>query len=238
MIKCTQQEELERKEVVEATSVSRDLWVHGESAIISADSHDIWNFTPDFLAGNEIVPIDWPCKLARRNQSSVDIRYDTVNWRMFEGNLWIDSFPDRPFGEHLFLEDEPLIPTMASRFLGTLPHLPVQKLWFFWRVSAVIPEPNQWMLNNFCPRGYPPKFRSAVVEPDLFLTKGDFVVHLKLRSQARYRADEPPLDAIMMECYVSRPPNLTVDEMIADTYRWSECFESLKQAIDFLLAGE
>ena len=224
--------------MVEATSVSRDLWVHGESAIISADSHDIWSFTPDFLAGAEIVPGDWPCRWARRNQSSVDIRYDTVNWRMSEGNLWIDSFPNRPFGEHLYLEDEPLIPAMASGFLATLPHLPVQRLWFFWRVSAIIPAPNQWLLNNFFPRGGPPEFGPAAVEPDLYFTKGDLAFHLKLRSQARDREGEPSVDAIMLECYVYRGNNLTVGEMRAETYRRSEYLESLKQAIDFLLAGE
>ena len=224
--------------MVEAAFVPQDIWVHGESAIISADSHDIWSFTPNFLADAEVVPSDWPCRWARRNQSSVDIRYDHVNWRMFEGNLWIDSFPELPFGEHLFLDNEPLIPTMASRFLGTLPHLPVQRLWFRWLVSAVIPEPNQWMLNTFFPRGCPTEFSSAAVEPDLFLTKGAFVVHLKLRVQARYRPDELPVDAIMMECNVSRQSNLTVDEMLQDTYSWSEYFESLKESINFLLAGE
>jgi hypothetical protein len=105
-------------------------------------------------------------------------------------------------------------------------------------VSAVIPDPNQWMLNTFFPRGCPPEFRSAAVEPDLFLTKNDFVVHLKTRIQASYRRDEPPVDAIMMECYVSRQSNLTVDEMLEETYGWSAYFESLKQSIDFLLAGE
>ena len=42
----------------------------------------------------------------------------------------------------------------------------------------------------------------------------------------------------MMDCYVFRQSNLYVDEMLAETYRWSEYFESLKQAIEFLLAGE
>ena len=224
--------------MADATLDSQDLWVHGESAIISADSHDIWSFTPDMLAGAEIVPSDWPCRWARRNQSSVDIRYDAVNWRMFEGNLWTDGFPERPFGNQLYLEDEPLIPAMASRFLGTFEHLPVQRLWFFWRVSALIPEPTQWLSDNFCPRGCPPEFRVAAVEPDLFFAKDDLVVHLKLRSQARYRQDEPPRDSLMMDCYVFRQSNLYVDEMLAETYRWSEYFESLKQAIEFLLAGE
>ena len=39
-----------------------DLWVHEERAIISAESHDIWSFTPDFLVSNEIVPVDWVCR--------------------------------------------------------------------------------------------------------------------------------------------------------------------------------
>ena len=45
-------------ELDEAMTSTHDLWVHQESAIIGADSHDIWGFTPEFLLSNGIVRDD------------------------------------------------------------------------------------------------------------------------------------------------------------------------------------
>ena len=38
-----------------------ELWIHQESAVISAEFHDVWRFTPEFLLEEEIVSNSWAC---------------------------------------------------------------------------------------------------------------------------------------------------------------------------------
>ena len=113
------------------------LLVHQESAIIVAESHDVWSFTPEFLLANEIVSDDWSCRRATRRQDTMEIQYGPIRWYMTESNLWIDLHPGCSIEDRRSMEDENLVPTMAGIYLGKVPYCPVRSLWFYWRISVV-----------------------------------------------------------------------------------------------------
>ena len=212
------------------------LWLHQESAIISAESHDIWSFTPEFLLSNEIVSEEWDCTRATRNQDTVDIQFGPVNWRMTESNLWITSFPDCPLGEEVKAGLNSLIPAMARSFLVSVPYLPSRRFWYFWQISAVTDSPLQWMLDNFCPRGWPSELEVARLGTDLTFFKDEQAIQISIRNQSRQR-NQVARDSISFDCYVSRGSDLITDDMIEETERRTTWIRTIEQILDFLLNG-
>lgn len=212
------------------------LWIHQESAIISAESHDIWSFTPEFLLSNKIVSEEWDCTRATRDQNTVDIQFGPVNWRMTENNLWITSFPDCPLEEEVEAGLNSLIPVMARSFLVSVPYLPSRRFWYFWQISVVTDSPLQWMLDNFSPQGWPSEFEVAGLGTDLTLFKDDQVIQINIRNQSR-RRNQVSLDSISFDCYASCGSDLIADDMIEEPERRSTWLQTVEQILDFLLKG-
>ena len=75
-----------------AHNLTSDLWLHQESAILTADTHDVLSFTPEFLLVEGIVPESWLCSRASRAPDEAVIDYGPVNWHMTEDHLYINRF--------------------------------------------------------------------------------------------------------------------------------------------------
>ena len=210
-----------------------ELWIHQESAVISAQSHDIWSFSPEFLLSTEIVPNHWECSRASRTQSTVDIRYGPTNWRMTESHLWIDTWPDCPSGTSLHLEGDPITPLMARRFLESVPHLPSRRLWFFWQISALVPDPLRWLFDNFSPREWPPGFTAADLEIEFTLRKDNWAVQMTVKNDQMERNTESH-NSLVFDCFVSVPTDQAVRNMIPSTDSWTDRVLVVEQAIKHL----
>ena len=214
-----------------------DLWVHEERAIISAESHDIWSFTPEFLVSNEIVPTDWACRRVTQNQGTVDIQYGPINWRMNESSLWITISPDCPLGEGIQLDGSPIIPVMASKFLEAVPLLPSRRFWFSWQVSAISPNPRLWMSDNFLPSDWPSGLQPAISRIGFNLLEDNFVLQMNINIESRQRANQPVRELIVFDCHATQGLEQYVNDMVLATDHWTEWQGAVEQVINHLLEG-
>ena len=211
------------------------LWVHQESAIILADSHDVWSFTPEFLLANEIVPESWRCLRARRTGNSMEIQYGRIHWRMTEGDLWITHFPDCTIEGWHSTEDARLVPAMAERYLENVRHSPFSKLWLYWRLSVVNPNRNQWMLDNFLDKELQERFRITRMQPVLDFSIGDTEFQITVRTAPGQRQFENFEDSIVFDCYAYQAGEQDVDDMVLESARWSDRLNELEEALNHLL---
>ena len=211
-----------------------NIWVHEECAVISAESHDLWSFTPEFLMSKGIVEADWVCRRATRNQTTVEIQYGPTRWRMNQRDLWIHTVPDRELGESLQIEGNPLAPLMAHRFLGAVPHLPFRRLWFFWQVFVLSPDPLQWILDNFFPQDWTLGFEPTRLQPEFTLRRGDLVVRVAIKNQPMRPGGGDDQNSIVFECFVSAPRDQAVSSMTL-SHGWDEKIQIVEQVVRHLL---
>ena len=222
--------------MVEETEVTKVLWVHQESAVITADSYDVWSFTPEFLLSNEIVPGDWTCTQATRDIEEAVVQYGPVYWGMTERSLWITSYPSCPIEDESRLEGEHAIPDLVGRYLRAVPYLPVQNLWFFWRVAVINPQRYEWSLNNFLGKGWPTVVGSIErLQPTLDFVAEDILYRMTIdneQSRIRHRIDE---DTIIFECYALSRGGQSIGQILSEAPRLSDRLNTFKQAIIHLL---
>ena len=221
--------------MIDEMNRTKDLWVHQESAIIVAESHDVWSFTPEFLLVNEIVPSNWTCRRARRTGNSIDIQYGPVHWRMTENDLWITHFPDCPIEDRSNLADGRIVPTMAESYLGKVPYSPFRRLWCYWRISAIHPERHRWMLGKFLHHGLPEEFNLTGIQPSLYFTSESVAFQLTVRTDSIQRQFETVYDSIVFDCYAYGTEEQTVSDMVLETNHWIERRNSLERVIGHLL---
>jgi hypothetical protein len=222
--------------VVQETEVTQVLWVHQESAVIAADSYDVWSFTPEFLLSNEIVPGDWTCTQATRDMDEAVIQYGPVHWGMTERSLWITSYPDCPIEDESRLEGEHAVPNLVRRYLRAVPYLPAQNLWFFWRVEVANPQRHEWSLNNFFGKKWPTNLGSIdKLQPTLDFSVEDVLFRLIIdneQSRIRHNISE---ERIIFECYASNPEGRSIGQILSEAHRLSDRLNTFKQAINHLL---
>lgn len=216
-------------------TVSETLWVHQQAAIITAESHEIWSFTPDFLLANDIVPADWSCTQATRTQESVEIHLGPTNWQMTESQLWVSVSPDCPFDE----SPRPLMGSLfldpMNRFLQTIPYLPTRRLWFFWKISATDPEWRKWTADTFLRNDWPAELGTPMLQPSITARKDDITLRMTIRNQSVHRNGQPVPNSIVFDSYVYRHVDQTPADMISETQHWPERLAVLRQAIKHLL---
>lgn len=221
--------------MAEELSRSSGLWVHGESAIILAESHDVWSFTPEFLLVNEIVPDNWVCRRAVRTQDAMEIEYGPVHWYMTESNLWVDLYPDCSIEDWPSIEGGRLVPAMIESYLEKNSHFPFKGVWFYWRISVVNPDRHQWMLDNFLRKGWPEEFPVTRLQPLLTFSSGDVNFQITIRTDQAQRQYEVFQDSIIFDCYAYRIGVPTVSDAIEETEHWSERFHTLERALNHLV---
>ena len=211
------------------------VWVHQERAVISAQSHDIWNFTPEFLA-NEVCEEEWRCRRVTRTGDAVEIEHGPAHWRMTADELWITADPDCVIrGHNTGSLYEPLTPILAHNFLHAAPHTPVRYMWLFWQISAIRPSSQEWMMENFLPNGSPAELGSVRLQPRLTFSAENLITQVTVRNGPVHRDGEPFDNAVIFECFVGRAGEQTMDEMILNTQRWEEHLAMAEMAINHLL---
>ena len=214
-----------------------DLWIHQENAVISADSHDIWRFTPEFLVASKVVPDSWICRHATQSSDVATIQIGPVHWRMTREQLWITEYPNSPLSDVLEDANTPLIPAVASNFLEATPYLPSQMLWLSWQISAVNPDRDRWILENFLSKGWPSEFGTVVLQPQLTASLGDFIIQITVRNSSVRRQDEDPAEATIFDCFAWRGVNQSPGQMVSDLGQRTERLQLAERAIRQLLGN-
>lgn len=220
--------------MIQETDGAHGLWVHQESTIIGAESHDIWSFTPEFLLSNDIVPKDWVCTLATRSENGVTIQYGPIRWSMTENSLWITSYPDCPLEDESRFKDGHIIPVIAKRYLERVPFLPAQRMWLFWRLSVLNPMAREWMLDTFLSRGWPDGFQHSTVQPNLAFVVDDTLFQMSIKNEQSRLNDNTFEESIIFECFASNSDR-EIENMIIATDHLSARLNTLKEAINHLL---
>jgi hypothetical protein len=221
--------------VEEEITNDHKVWVHQERAVISAQSHDIWNFTPEFLA-NEVCEEEWRCRRVTRTGDAVEIEHGPAHWRMTADELWITADPDCVIrGHNTGSLYEPLTPILAHNFLNAAPYTPVRYMWLFWQISAIRPSSQEWMMENFLPNGSHAELGSVRLQPRLSFFAENRITQVTVRNDPVRRDSETFDNAVIFECFVSRGGEQTMDEMILNTQRWEEHLAMAEMAINHLL---
>ena len=220
-----------------AHSLTPDLWLHQESAILTADTHDIWSFTPEFLFVEEIVPESWLCSRASRAPDEAVIDYGPVNWRMTEDYLYINTFPDDPVARWLSLPDSMLIPNVARSYLQRVPFLPFQRVWFNWSVSVAKTDRLNQMMENILPSGWPNEFEIVEnqTQPLLQFKRENHHFRISIQNQTMERGGRTVNDLIVFNCLAFTTLDQTIDHAIAELDNWSVRWLTFQQAIQHLM---
>ena len=221
-----------------------ELWIHQESALITAEFHEVWRFTPEFLREEEIVSDLWACHRATRSSDEINIQYGPSHWSMTQNELWITEYPDKSLpidtetasgdGE----EDQTNIPVLAYNFLATMPSLPSRRLWFFWRISVINTDRTQWMLENFLNRKWPPEMGTIRLRPHLYVYLNDLLLDITIRNQTYQRRGENAPASTTFDCFVSSRRDMVVGDMLKETGNRSEWLRLLSKTILQLLRNE
>ena len=216
-------------------TTSQSLWTHQQSAVITAESHDMGSFTPEFLAANNIVDANWQCQRATRAQDSVDIQFGPTHWRMTDNQLWVSAFPDSPLAEGPESELALAIIDPTRRYLEATRYMPVRRLWFYWQISAIDPHREEWMADTFLRHEWPSQLGTPTIQPTLTSRKGEIVLRMIVQNQSTYRRGQWAADSIVFENYVYRDVDLNAPEMALETHQWFERRRVVLQAINHLL---
>ena len=220
--------------MVQEIDSAHSLWVHQESAVIGAESHDIWSFTPEFLLSNEIVPKDWKCTLATRGANDVTIQYGPLRWWMTETNLWITSYPECSIEDETRFEDGYSVSVIAKRYLESVPFLPAQRMWLFWRLSTNDPMASEGMLNRLLGKGWPEEFKHLTLQPNLSFAVDDTLFQMSIKNEQTQLDDDSFEESIVFECYTSNSRDQGIENLTVATVQLPARLNVLQEAINHL----
>ena len=222
------------------------LWVDQESAIISARNYDLSWFTPEFLL-TEVGREGWTCSRSTRALDEIEIDIGPIEWRITEQHLWITWHPNCSLQESLEPtppaegpEDGPeegrFISDVATDFLQAAPYWPYRQFWYFWRLSALNPTPEQWILNKFAPADWLTGFQVTSVRPILNLHTDDGL-RLQVNIHGGTR-QQPSESAVIFDCHLSQPAdNMSVGDITRAAALRDEWLSTAGQAIAHLVEG-
>lgn len=203
------------------------------SAILSANRHDIASFTPEFLASNELVPVNGICTSSVRSQGSVTITYEGVKWWLTEDNLWITEYPNLILGsdvQHAGL----IVPGLASRYLESVPYSPVNRIWFHWVLTTIIPRRDEWMRKTFLPDGLPIGVELAPIETLIQFVSGN--VEFRLTVRRNNDPNQQDGDSVQFTCFASSAyPHQNRAEIVSEANLLEVRTETLERVINHLL---
>jgi hypothetical protein len=201
------------------------LRIRREGVVIAAESHDIWGFTPDFLVESSVIPEGWTCHRATRSNDVVEVQFGPTLWRMTPAQLWVTEDTDRPPPSNL-RDYTSLTASVASRYLGEVPHTPVRTFWFFWRFSVAVSEPARWLSWRFLSGTWPTEFGTFTITPQVVVQLNDLTFNIGIRTG---RAG-----TLEFDCYV-RESTTAINEMMAGVANCGERLQTLVQMLSHLL---
>ena len=115
---------------------------------------------------------------------------------MTQNELWITEYPDKSLPTNVDTasddgeEDWTNISVLAHNFLTTMPALPSRRLWFFWRISAINRDRDQWVLENFLNRKWPAEMGTISLQPRLEISLNDLQIDITIRNETYQRRSE------------------------------------------------
>ncbi len=222
--------------VEEAHDPAPAIWVHQESAVVDADTHDVWSFTPEFLLVDGIVPETWSCRRASREPAEADIDYGPTNWRMTENQLWISVYPDVSVSEWHSLPEASLIPSLAQRYLERVPYLPFERAFFYWNVSTLKTDQLSRMVENMLPSDWPEEFKTLAnqTQPLLQFTSENHNFQITMQDRAVEREGSTFDDSIVFNCHAFPSAEQPLDRAITEMGNWAARWRTLQRAIQHL----
>lgn len=210
-----------------------DLWIEQESVVISANSQPTWDFYPEFLLNEGIVPSDWLCSQHTRDSEKVEVRIGPSTWQMFDANLWISTFPDLPL-EMAWREDygdEVLAsPILAHKFLNAVPALPARRFWYFWRINVIVDHPLETLADLFGHPSVSAGFRLSDLRSTFGMVQEGHHFSVNV-SGGQVQQQGERLSGLTFECYATFNRDALVSEMIAECARLLDRLEVFRQFI-------
>lgn len=76
------------------------LQVKQENVVILGSDLDFERLSPEHLVSLHVVPEDWDCWRFERFADATRIEYEMLTFRMIEGQLWINDFPNCSLRRH------------------------------------------------------------------------------------------------------------------------------------------
>ena len=223
------------------------LWIHQESAIITAEFHDVWGLTPEFLSDGSVVPNSWTCVRSSRSPDRVDIQFGPSHWSMDKDELRVTTYPDQPLTAEADItftasEDDggergPIVPVSAHNFLTATPVLPSRKLWFFWRISALHQDGDQWLRERFLNMEWPDELGTIRPQPRLVISIGELYLEVTVSNEAQQRRHGDTPASITFDCIISRGVDLLVEDMILEVRHRTEWLALVDRTLQQLLDG-
>jgi hypothetical protein len=213
-----------------------ELSVRQQGVIISAQYHNVSEFTPEFLFTSKIVPSSWVCRLADQTPESSIIDDGYVQWEMTTEELRIIEHPNILLQADI--NDNAVVGAVsfARNFLVSAPYLPSRKLWSFWRVICIDPDSEKWALETFMARGWPSRLGDLTIHPRLNTSIGDFRVQVSITSgSGQEQQGGPPIPSTVFDCFVWKEMNQSPPEMTEDLDRWAEKARILEDVIGHLV---
>ncbi len=213
-----------------------NLLVLRTSALISAEFHDLQSFTPTFLVTNSIVPDDWSCTHYRRLPRRVEVNFGHgfVTWRMTEGELRIEMFPEVSWGMVMAREIPQLVPYFARQFLASVPQIAAPDISFHWEIAVSQPEPGQWIRDRFGPRVLPHGYEISDVSASFVSNKDDIQVRVDVEL-GEDDEDESKPSPIILDCFGTPNSDLGRSELESETERWLDYAEAVREVLAALL---
>ena len=193
-----------------------ELWIHQESAVISAESHDIWRFTPDFLVSSETVPDNWICTRSTQSSEEVTIQIGPSRWFMTPTTLWITTHPNRPLKDDNSDIESPLVPILTNNFLVSPAILAVSEAVVILADFGHRSRPRPMEAEYLFAKNWPAELGSLEIQPRLVVSNGDLTISVTIRDDNPRRRGADPKESVTFDCYISRPLDQTPDEMLSD----------------------
>ena len=196
--------------------------VKQESAVILANDLDFDRFTPEQLVAHHVVPEDWDCWRFERFTDSTRIEYQQLTFRMVEGQLWINSFPNCSLADLIQRAPSSSAWSAARKYLENSHFVPISGLWAYWKLSAVGPSWFQWMVDTLAPKWPDNEGRISDIQTTLDFEQGGERFKLLIRNDRQSQSGGRDWESMDFDCY-SYPPNvLRRSEAIAECDRWME----------------
>ena len=201
-------------------------------AIIPAEFHDLQKFDAEFLVSNSIVSDERPCTRYRRTTRGVEIEFDSVEWRMTERELRIETFPEAPWEMARSSDICQLIPYFARQFLISLPRLASPSICFYWEITVDLTDPDQWMRSRFAPPAIPRGYEVVDVSTSFVVTKEDLRIKVDVGVE---EDDDSEMRSLVFDCYGTPLSEPASSRLVDETERWSEYADAVREVVLALL---
>ena len=195
-------------------------WIQSVSVVVTAEFHNPSILNPDFLRGQEIVPMSWKTAQQITTPQFSNLRFENgIDWTVDQSKLAVsencesgDRNEYRTYG-------------LVIEYLRKLPHVPYRNLGLNCVVAVRKQNPQRWLTQRFLRDGIwshsgqtvfdmVPKF---VIDPD-----GGPRYTLSLRAGKSKLGGENAKPSVIADCNIHHQGPHNVDSLCRAINRWRE----------------